>query len=541
MKQYKPISVPSKKVELSLVCLAIHSIDKNRAMPIWRHSLAFAYLQAFLTTSNSYPRLYFHNLNHYESDRIEEMVNVVVGIHPNVLAVSCYIWNIGMVRELLPKVRLKIPDILIVVGGPEFHQSNAKEVLKNNPAIDFIVIGEGEQVFKDLVEVLAGESFASLDSIDGLAYRNSNDRIVMNKPRQFITRLDDIPSPYQLKVIGLIEMQQDMLAIETQRGCIHNCAYCNYNKGLSKLRFFSFHRVCSDLEMILLKNPRQLYLMDPTFNSDGNRAKMILKRIIEIKLKTGAKTRLNAEMYPENLDAELLELCEKAGMNALEVGIQSHAKKTLQIMGRGRDAKKLSHNLDLATKMRMRIIPQIILGLPGDTSASFYDTFDKIYDLPIDDMQIFHLSILPGTGYRTQGQKLGLTWSNSAPYHVTSTKNLTEKDISHLGIFRDLALFSLPMKKIITLIGKKMNGAHHKVFCQFIEKNPDAISRINWPCYSDIDIKNGKKLITLFYNYVKDLLHKYQMIESDVIDEAEMGSLDMNDLLDLRQATLSKN
>jgi len=484
----------------NITCLAIHSLDNYPGMPKWKFSLAFAYLQAYATKSSLYPKMKFNNLNFYENDDLSIIEEEIIKTDPNIIAISCYVWNFSTALKLIPRIKQKSSTVKVVLGGPEFSDDSA-HIVQDNPLIDYIVVGEGEISFTKLLEHIINNKENEVENVDGIICLNENKKEVMiTKAREVIQNLDDIPSPFSLNIINN-DISDGLVAIETQRGCIQNCAFCNYQKGFKKLRCFSIERVVDDLIVIMAKKPKQLYLMDPTFNSNKKRAKTILSTIIKISNKNGHKPFLNAEMVPDLLDEELIRLAKEAGMTIIEVGIQSLNPKALSIMGRIRKEEKLFENIDIALLYKLRLVPQIIFGLPGDNIKSFFSTFDRVYRLETEDLDILHLLMLPMTRYRKEADDYGILYENESPYRIIESNDFSKEDIDCLVKFTKVVLASLPMKFNICNICEEIGCRPHEIFLNFYKMEEKAID-FKWPIQRERDKNKVLNMLDVFYDFI---------------------------------------
>jgi radical SAM superfamily enzyme YgiQ (UPF0313 family) len=485
---------------INITCLAIHSVDNYPGMPKWRFSLSFAYLQAYATKSPLYPLMKFTPLNFYENNDFPNIINHVVESNPDVLAISCYVWNFNTIQKVIPIIKEKLPLVKIVLGGPQFSEDSTK-IIKENKLVDYVVIGEGEVTFTELLEYLINKSEVGAEHIDGLMYfdKNKKEAVITNK-REVIQDLDEIPSPFTLKIID-DEFSEGLVAIETQRGCIQNCAYCNYQKGFKKLRYFSIERVVADLKKIMEKKPKQIYLMDPSFNSNQKRAKTILSTIIEHCKDVKHKPFINAEMIPDLLDEELIKLSKDSGMTILEAGIQSLNPKALTTMGRMRIENKLFENIGLALKYNLQVVPQIIFGLPGDNINSFFSTFDQIYNLKTEHLDVFHLLILPMTRYRNDADIYGIEYEAEPPYKIIRNNDFSKEEISRLAGFTKLVLASLPMKFVICDLCEEKDCKPHETFLKFNKLNKK-IDEFKWPIQTEEDKNKVVKMLDELHEFL---------------------------------------
>jgi radical SAM superfamily enzyme YgiQ (UPF0313 family) len=481
---------------MRVICLSINSVDNLSGVPKWEYSLAFAYIQAYYTKSSFYEKTEFINLVYYENEPIENILNGIQDAKPNILCFSCYIWNIDKVFEVVDVIKESFVGTKIVLGGPEFSEQS-EEVIEKHPNIDIIVIGEGERILKDVLDCYNAKEEGGLQAIKGIVYRATEGKGVFTGKRNNIQDLNDIPSPYLLGIVDLSMLENRLVAIETQRGCFCDCAYCNYQKGNKKLRFFDCDRVFSEIELILRHKPKQLYLMDPTFNSNRKRTKEILECI----KKYNQGTVLNAEMIPDTMDEDIIKLSKAAGMKTVEIGIQSLNMEAIRIMGRYRNSEKLFNNVNIAIKEGLYLIPQIIFGLPGDNFKTFLDTFEVIYDMPTEELDILILLLLPQTRYRNDAHKYGIKFKNSTPYQIVESESFTKEEIALLLLFKKLVLVTQPMKLIIREIKQTLNFSYYKLFLNYLNVFEEEWKDFDWPIHTKNDKDNAIQTIENFYIY----------------------------------------
>jgi radical SAM superfamily enzyme YgiQ (UPF0313 family) len=488
-----------------IVCLAIHSnIKQNMGMPKWSHSLAFAFLRAYFTTSPHYDGFLWQDFNRYENDDTQQIAQELMEIKPDVLAISCYVWNIERVRELLVTIQPDKGEMTIILGGPEMNEFS-DSWLDDAYGVDHIVVGEGEITFRELLEHLHAGSKTELADIHGLLYRDATGTVQKNPLREKIRNLDIIPSPYLLGLIPIEIIHNGLIGLETQRGCILDCAFCNYQKGFRSVRFFALERVLEEVELIVSNQPRQLNLMDPTFNSNRKRAKAILKKIIASK-PPGQEIFVNAEMVPDILDEEMISLAKQAGFNYFELGIQSLNPKAIDSMGRYRNEDKLFNNIKTAIDNDLRVVPHLIFGLPGDTLVTFLDSFNRIYRMPTEDLTLMQLLLLPGTRFRNEAESLGIEFNPQAPYEILQSRDFSRADIQLLEKMTNLVLITQPMKLCLVKIIKISAINAGDIFLNFINNCSDNLLDFNWPLLEKNDKVSAMQAIEEFHGFVCELL-----------------------------------
>lgn len=480
---------------MNIFCLSINSEDNLSGVPKWEYSLAFAYLQAYYTTSNYYSKTKFIKPSYYEGIDIRDVIHDIIESQPDFLCVSTYVWNSCKSLLIVDEIKEYLKDIKIIMGGPEF-SFDSGSVLSNHTAIDIIVVGEGEKTFKELINYYFEKGHLSAPyDIKGIIFKDACGKIFTNGKRENIQDLNEIPSPYLTGIIDLGQLKNKLIAIETQRGCINDCGYCNYQKGNTGLRFFELERIKKEIELILAIRPKQLYLMDPTFNSNIKRAKQILHYIIN----NNKNTVINAEMIPDLLDDDIIKLSKLAGMRTVEIGIQSLNPKALKFMGRYRNEEKLFKNIYAAIEAGLYLIPQIIVGLPGDSTTGFYATFNRVYDLPTEELDILMLLILPQTRYRNEAERHGIKYSPEAPYKIKQSNDFSIQDIELLEKFIKIVLVTQLMKITINKINKKLGLNCHELFLEFIQEADNRLQNFSWPIHSEADKNIATDTVDKFY------------------------------------------
>ncbi len=321
---------------------------------------------------------------------------------PDVIGFTAYCWNVERSLYLAGKIKEKYsPEVIF--GGPEITAGN--KALESGP-VDLFVHGEGESIFRKL---LLDKIFPNSPCIHG---KSSS----VFKSAQ---------SPY---VDGLLEPNiENLMLLETQRGCPYRCGFCYYNKSRSKV-------LCADETVILkgiswaMKNKiGEIYLLDPSLNTRPD-LKDLLEKII--RLKAGEKVSLFSEIRAEAIDETLADLFEKACFTWFEIGLQSTNPMPLAIMNRPTDLKRFLNGAALLKKRGIVTGIDLIIGLPGDTPEGFKKTVDFVIQNDLyDDIQVFPLSVLPGTNFRSKSRELGLVYDPKPPYTVIRTPEFSEEDM----------------------------------------------------------------------------------------------------------------
>lgn len=422
------------KSRLSILGVAVHTVDHFADLPLWKYSMAFAYLKAYLRQFPEYQDVSFEVRNYYQNEAIDKIVSEVLRIAPDIVLFSVYVWNFSIYRRLANEIKRSNPNITIILGGPEVSDETPL-LLSQTPAFDVIVRGEGEHVFYEIVKrFLAGND---VSDVPGITYRHGSSVVAnSDQGRVMLMALDVIPSVFNDEIFDWPSLKGSFVAMETQRGCNFSCGFCRYRRmDGSGARFFALERVHQELEFIKRRiEPKYLYLMDPTFNNKLDRAKTILHWIIDL----GLKVEVNTEMVPEFMDEELLELSIQAGVRNLEVGIQSIHKPVLNIMQRPRSHHTLVKMLEVAATKEvdgktLNVIPQIIYGLPGDTFEGYCQSFNFIYNTGFDEIAAYHLLVLRDTQFFADRERHGFVYDSEPPHKLESNKTFSREDMILAG------------------------------------------------------------------------------------------------------------
>ncbi len=346
--------------------------------------------------------------------------DLILEKRPEILGFTLFNWNVERSLALAEDIR-KHHACRIVVGGPEVTPDNR---LIRNPVVDTRVYGDGESSFITLL-TWEGKFPAELSS---------------GSESLFVSAT----SPY---IEGLLEPHvENLMLLETQRGCPYHCGFCFYNKSRGGLSFKDEKHLLDGVRWAVDFGIEELYLLDPSLNARPG-LKETLKKIADINGKK--RVSITSEIRAESIDEELADLFLKAGFSGFEIGLQTTNKKALTVMRRPTDLKKFLKG-SLLLKER-EILPRIdlIAGLPGDDLAGFRRSIGFIAENSLDDdVQVFPLSVLPGTSFRKNSEKLHLTYEASPPYTIIETDTYSREDLllsfDYAESLFDVALFPLP-------------------------------------------------------------------------------------------------
>ncbi len=347
----------------------------------------------------------------------------IINEKPDVVAFSCYIWNITKTLEICSILK-RTHGCKIVLGGPEVAY-RPKDVLEKYSFVDFVLSGEGEWTFPDFLDNMDGD-FAT---VSGLAYRK-NDEIITIPEKECA---DSPPSPYSDEFFE--NLNGRISYIETARGCPYRCAFCLSGR-CSPLRFFDIKRVKKDIIRLAQSGTQTVKFVDRTFNANAERANEIL---LFIKENYGKEIPENVcfhfEIAGDILKESTLDILSSMPYGAvqLEVGMQSFNEETLKIINRKTNTKKLIENIrKLISFNNMHIHIDLIAGLTGEDLESFKNSFNIGYSLKAHMLQMGFLKLLHGAEMRENSEKYPCSFADEPPYEVTSTPWLSSDEIKML-------------------------------------------------------------------------------------------------------------
>ena len=332
---------------------------------------------------------------------------------PTLVGFTCYVWNIDRTLWIARRLKQAVPDVRILLGGPEVTADN--DWVCRAPAIDYAAVGEGEQTFVDLLASLRTGGDPSRP-IPGL-WRPMSDG---PPPRAELPDLDALSSPYTEGILDAAD--EGTMLLETVRGCRYRCKYCYYPKSSHSIRRISAERIAANLQYADQRGVGEVFLLDPTLNGRPH-----FDRFLGLLAQGNPNRRFtfSAELRAEGIDPSTARLLREANFQEVEVGLQSVDPRTQQIIGRPIDLAAFERGATAMLDAGIRVRIDLILGLPGDTVDSVRRGFDFLERFrPRAELQIFNLSILPGTDLRKRAERLGLDFQRRPPYYCLKTADL---------------------------------------------------------------------------------------------------------------------
>jgi anaerobic magnesium-protoporphyrin IX monomethyl ester cyclase len=371
----------------------------------------------------------------------DQVLRQIVAERAAVVALSCYIWNIGPTLRLVADLKKVLPKTFVILGGPEVSYGSF-ELLEHNQAVDFIIKGEGEDTFRELVTFLARSGWGRdvlqyvSTEMTGIIFYDGNE-IVATSERPPIVNLDSIPSPF---AAGLADLAKPLVYYETSRGCPFSCAFCmsSLEPGV---RSFSMERIKADLTILMEHGVQTIKLVDRTFNFDAERANAIWQFI----LRTNRASRFHFEIAADLLTEENLRLLAQVpgGLFRFEIGIQSGEEETLARVGRHSDLARLFANVQrLVETTGVTVHLDLVAGLPGEDYGGFLRSLQSLLDVKPQHIQVETLKVLKGSAMRRIALDEGYAFSGAPPYKILNTPWLTFPEITAIEeIARLLDLF----------------------------------------------------------------------------------------------------
>ncbi len=370
----------------------------------------------------------------------EHILRLVMAEAADLVAFSCYIWNIEQTLRIVSDIKKISPQTRIVLGGPEV-SFGIFDLMHDNPAIDFVIKGEGEETFRRLIATLTQEHISmqqeSLAEIDNLFFRDGSDSVSGPLSRKDL-ELDRLPSPFET---GLVDFSKPLIYYETSRGCPFSCAFC-LSSTEGAVRSFSMERIKKDLLFLMNSNVSQIKLVDRTFNYDARRAGEIWEFILEHNRSSHFHFEIAADLLT---DSNLLTLARVPKSTfRFEIGIQSSSAATLEQVGRTADLSCIFSNIvQLGTKTQIELHLDLVAGLPGEDYAGFLNSLQTIAELKPDMIQIEPLKVLKGAPMRAIAAREEYAFSDSPPYTILHNPWLSFEDICRIEtIGRMLDLFN---------------------------------------------------------------------------------------------------
>ena len=415
-------------------------------------NLAVYDLQAYASDYADHIVLKEYTINQQKDDIMRDIYLE----HPDVVCVSCYIWNLSFVKELMADLIKILPGADFWAGGPEVSY-DAEKFLTENSEFKGVMVGEGEETFKELAGYYVEKNPQNLKDMTGICYRDG-DQIIHNGWRQ-IMDLSSIPFIYK----DLSEFKNRIIYYESSRGCPFSCSYCLSSID-KKLRFRDTETVKKELQFFIENKVPQVKFVDRTFNCKHDHAMAIWKYINE---HDNGVTNFHFEISADLLrEEELQEMSTmRPGLIQLEIGVQSTNPDTIKAIHRTMDFEKLKGIVDRIHSFgNIHQHLDLIAGLPYEDYDSVRHSFNDVYALKPQQLQLGFLKVLKGSHMMEMCREYGIVYKTQEPYEVLSTKWL---DYDHV----------LKLKTVENMVEVYYNSGQFQNTLEYLEKFfPDAFS-----------------------------------------------------------------
>ena len=385
-------------------------------------NLAVYSLRSYARTFGYEPKLLEFTINQQK----DQILKGIYEAKPDLLCFSCYIWNLSYVEEIIEDIKKILPKITIWAGGPEVSY-DAPQFLKRHPEVDGIMCAEGEKTLTELIRYYESEKSQgkSLDEINGIVYQEN--RTIHQTPLRDIMNMDDLVFPYE----DLKDFEHKIIYYESSRGCPFSCSYCLSSID-KKLRFRSFSLVEKELEFFLAHKVPQVKFVDRTFNCKKSHAMAIWTYIKE---HDNGITNFHFEVAADLLTEDEIALIQtmRPGLIQLEIGVQSTNEKTLAEIHRKTDFEEITRKVKAVQKgENVHQHLDLIAGLPYENYESFGRSFNDVYALKPEQLQLGFLKVLKGSYMAEAAEGYGCVHKAKPPYEVLGTRWLSYEEILKL-------------------------------------------------------------------------------------------------------------
>ncbi|CAI3661570.1 putative radical SAM domain-containing protein [Clostridium neonatale] len=404
-------------------------------------NLAVRYLKSF---TNDLP--YEGKIREFTiNDREERILEEIIKEDPDVVAFSTYIWNVELIERLANLIKKVNSNIEILYGGPEV-SFDSVQFLRNNIG-EYVIEGEGEKTYRDFVLYKLGE--LDIDKVRGLHYKNSGD-VYSNEKRPLMS-MDEIVFPYEEDE----DLSNKIVYYEASRGCPFNCKYC-LSSTSHGVRFLDIERVLEELNYFIKKKVKLVKFVDRTFNCNHKFSMAILNFLINANTETSFHFEISADILKD----EEIKLLSKApeGRFQFEVGVQTTNDDVLRNINRFVNFSDIKEKvLELMSIKNIKQHLDLIAGLPGEDYNSFVKSFNDVYSIHPEEIQLGFLKLLKGSSMREEAKMYGMEYSPYPPYEILKTNLVSYEEM-------------IKLKKVEEMVDKYYNSQKFNYIIKFFEK-----------------------------------------------------------------------
>lgn len=403
-------------------------------------NLAVRYLNNFTKDLDYEGKIKEFTINDREGRILEEIIKE----KPDIVAFSTYIWNVELISRVANLIKRVNPNIEILYGGPEV-SFDSRSFLKHNVG-EYVIEGEGEKTYREFILYKLGK--IKLEEVRGLHYK-INDVIYSNEKRPLMS-MDEIVFPYEEDE----DLSNKIVYYEASRGCPFNCKYC-LSSTSHGVRFLDIDRVLDDLMYFINKKVRLVKFVDRTFNCNSKFAMAIWDFLI----KQDTNTQFHFEISADILKPQEIELLSKApkGRFRFEVGVQTTNDEVLRNINRFVNFSDIKEKvLEIEALRNIDQHLDLIAGLPGEDYESFKKSFNDMYEIKPEEIQLGFLKLLKGSSMREDADKYGMEYSPYPPYEILKTDKISYEEL-------------LKLKKVEEMVDKYYNSQKFKLIIKYFE------------------------------------------------------------------------
>ena len=390
-------------------------------------NIAIRYLKAYAK-----PEYDVEIVEYTIKDPAINIVSDLIQRNPDVIGFSCYIWNIEETIKVISMLKKINPELVIVLGGPEVTYDVSYWLERLND-VDFIVIGEGEITFKQLLHQLHGEK--DFSSISGLAFRKQDENFITAQRNK--VDLKELPSPFRFEE-DISHFSKRVTYIETSRGCPFSCQFCLSSIEVG-VRYFDREKVKEDIRYLMEHGAKTIKFVDRTFNISRSYAMEMFQFLIdEHKPGTVFQFEITADiMRPEVI--QFLNDHAPRGLFRFEIGVQSTNDATNELVMRKQNFSKLTRTVSMVKEgQKIDQHLDLIAGLPEEDYNSFRQTFNDVFALRPEELQLGFLKMLRGTGLRLRAEDHNYVYMDHSPYEILGNNVLSFHDIIRIKQVEDV-------------------------------------------------------------------------------------------------------
>ncbi|AGK98097.1 B12-binding domain-containing radical SAM protein [Clostridium pasteurianum] len=357
------------------------------------------------------------------NDRIEKVFENIITENPDIVAFSCYIWNIEYVKKLANLIKTLNSKIEILYGGPEVSYDAEKFLLHNSG--DYLIEGEGEAVYREFIQWrINKKDYQEASNIKGL-YQKVDNKIIYGGERSLMN-FDEVVFPYREDD----NLKNKIVYYESSRGCPFNCKYC-LSSISNGVRFLNVDRVKRELQFFIDKGVKLIKFVDRTFNCNHKFSMEIWNFLINAHADATFHFEISADILKDE-EIELLKTAPK-GRIQLEIGVQTTNDDILKNINRNIKFKDIKEKvLKLQKNRNIKQHLDLIAGLPGENYERFRKSFNDLYSIRPEEIQLGFLKLLKGSAMRYEAEEWGMVYSPYAPYEILKTDCLSYEEILKL-------------------------------------------------------------------------------------------------------------